>query len=146
MMRNDRSIYQRRFRLLVHLLLTLMIGLGVTVPQAVATLSCSHACCTNPAKAHMQHDVLRISGPSHPSCCGLPSSDSCQLCSVEGPPWTEIALHAATCCDSPATNSVSTVKRNQLPDTIPRLPAGWESFTGTLYSGPLYLQTLTFLI
>ena len=145
-MRIDRTLYHRKFRLLVHLLLTLMIALGVTVPQAVATLSCSHACCTSPAKAHMQHDAVSISGPSHPSCCGLPASDSCQLCSVEGPPRTEIALHAATGIDLPTANSASTVKRNQLPDTVPRLLAGWEALSGTLYAGPLYLQTLTLLI
>lgn len=145
-MSSYRSIYRHSFRLSVHLLLTVMIGLGVTVPQAVATLSCNHPCCITPAKVHMQHDAVRLSGPSHPSCCGQPSSDACQLCSVEGQPWAEIALHAATCCDPPNTNNVSTAKRNKLPDTVPRLLTGWEAFPATLYSGPLYLQTLTLLI
>jgi hypothetical protein len=142
----NKTTCHRKFRLPLHLMLTVMIGLGVTVPQAVATLSCNHPCCTTPAKVHMQHDAVHISGPSHPSCCGQPSSDSCQLCSVEGSPWTEITLHAATCCDPPTPNNVSTVKRNQLPDTVPRLLAGWEASPVTLYSGPVYLQTLTLLI
>jgi hypothetical protein len=145
-MSSCRSIYRHNFRLSVHLLLTVMIGLGVTVPQAVASLSCNHPCCMTPANVHMQHDALRLSGPSHPWCCGQPSNDSCQLCSGEGSPWAEIALHAATCCDPPTPNNVSTVKRNQLPHTVPRLLAGWEAFPVKPYSGPLYLQTLTLLI
>ncbi|KPJ76247.1 MAG: hypothetical protein AMJ54_12460 [Deltaproteobacteria bacterium SG8_13] len=141
------STYRRGFRLTLHLLLTVLIGIGAMVPQALAYLGCNHACCLKPADLHKQHETVHISGTIQPSCCGQESSESaCGLCGFEDQPSTDLALHSTTCGDPSTANSVATAKRSPLPDTAPRILAGWKTAAASLHSGSLYLRTLTLLI
>jgi hypothetical protein len=138
--------YSRSVKLAVHLILTLAIGFGAAVPQAVAYLGCSHDCCSKAADAHLKHEAVQLSGPTQPSCCGPTASDACRLCNAENQPLFDIALHSSTCGDSPTASSVAAEKRILLPGLVPQGRSGWKTTATNHSSRNLYLHTRTLLI
>ncbi len=145
-MYHNRTTYYRSFRVSLTVLLTVLIGFGVMIPQVAAQLGCLHACCSMPAASHMQHDTVRISGPSQPSCCGPVSSDACQLCKYEEMPLVELAFQTAQCQYNHSTTIVSAIQRNPSPNAALQSAGGSAAAVAQRSSPPLYLQTLSLLI
>ena len=141
-----RLTYHRTIRLPVTFLLATLIGFGVLSPQVAAQLGCLHACCISPAESHMQHDHVRITGPSHSSCCVMESSDDCQWCRFDEIPVVELACHPLQNQHYPSSSSVSADQRDPLPNAASQVTRALRASASERGSPPLYLQTLTLLI
>ena len=144
---NRKSTYRHTFRFSLSLVLAVLVGFGVMVPQVAAYFGCYHACCTIQAGSHVPHETIRISGPAQPSCCAQQSNDTCSLCDFEKPPQVDLALPTVQSQDNPTTESFSAMVRNLLSISDPR-DMGWSVSAAEAERGspPLYIQTLTLLI
>ena len=145
-MNQIRTRTHRTIRLAATVLLTGLIGIGVLIPQAAAQFGCLHACCTIPAGSHTQHDTVRISGPSHPSCCAMKTSDACQLCKFDKTPSVELAFQTVHSPYNQSTTGVSAVLRIPLSNAATQIARNLEATAFERGSPPLYLQTRTLLI
>lgn len=142
----NRSIYARSLKLALCFVLTLAVGFGATVPQAIAYLGCDHVCCSIAGEPHMQHEVVQLAGPAGPACCAPAAGDACRLCDADGQPFFAMALHSATCGDAPTAGGIATEKSNLPPELVLLGRSSRKTVPANLAAIPLYLQTLTLLI
>lgn len=138
--------YRMAGRLALALVLSALTGFGWVVPQVAAGLGCTHACCTISAGPHLQHNHVRISGLSQPTCCSKMPSKPCQLCAFGELPDVAAALHSAPCHENSTATYLSTAQRHRLPEAARWNAGDRNTAASDRGSPPLYIQTLTLLI